>query len=1396
MKELPILLALVFSFVAGNIKFQNSISQVDLSPRSGSVSIIKSLYTPQGIQQSGVENSSLAVSDLISVPGSARVAAVPWTEVSFDNIAPRGMKMKECWNGMGMDDQGRIYIGFTSSRADGREDFLVFSYDPQTGKRTFLGTFLDSVAAAGNAYKGENIPKGHTRMIYINGRMYMGSQSFHDLKLEIESLSTYRGSHLFAFDLSLGLLKDLSAALPQGVVTEHEGLISLNILPHENLLVGLAHPSSDMVLYDYLNEQLVKVIPGIPWKLGNPLSREIIVAPSGNIYTYRGTEDVSQLNESHSVWVNNIHTGEMRDTGFQMTRGFWVGQTQKRDGSKIYVSTIGGQLYEFDVASETFKDLGYELPKTDDRIIEYTYALTLSPDETKLYYVPSVIKKQGGTAGLGKAGSGELYYHDLATGQVVFVQQLPRGIYTSADLRDSKNIYFAHFGSDTNLWTGKPSLFILPAPSIPVAALTRMALYPNIETVGVVVTGSNLSKTANLMYQREGESTWKTGHPLMKIDDGRLAGSLFGLSPAATYNIKVLDGQTEISGSITTQPEELQFTATTVLYVDDDAASGGDGSKAAPFKTIQEGLNRAAAGTQVLVADGVYRESLSFPASGAAGSWIQVKAEGGGAILDGSKDLNGITWTRYKNGIWYTNIKPTIKYLARDGQRFYMYDNLKGLVERRGHNKVVMNEGWYIAPNTTRLYVRSLDDPSKHSWQIPFLNHAIDADGRNWIWIEGLEIRYYGTADSCGICVKNSSHVVIRKNVIHNLQLGVFINWNGSEEQGNDTRIEYNKFYDPPVNDWPWKAVKGTTMEGTAIVVRGHIGAIVRGNEIHNFFNGIYTGSSAALENSGIAFDADIYNNHIHHIGDDALEPEGACINQRFRNNTVDAALVGISLAPVTQGPAWVLRSSFTNFTGTSIKWDLKSDGVVLIYHNTSWTNEKDLNAMSMIHPVFNSVMRNNIFQGNGFAFEAPFTGATGHDWNYDNWYTTRGSGLPKFKWEKISYTTIADLCKAASLECNGYEDFPGLTNPGGGDFTLLPSSPNIDRGIVIQGINDVFTGNAPDIGAFEQGAQITPIEVTPVPGTEEPGLELPPVVVSVVRGDANPTNAASVNFTVSFSGSVSGVDSGDFSLITSGSITDAFVTNVNGSGSVFIVSVNTGSQDGSIGLNVKDDDSIIDGAGRALGGAGAGNGNFTSGEVYSVIKTIPMNVVSVFFVSNKTNDGFILESGKNSGKGGGIDSVAPTFYLGDNAQDRQFRTILDFNTAELPDNAVVTNATLKIKKLSVTGTDPFITHQNALVDINNGPFGLPALQAADFQAAASMAPAGMLLNDPVDNWFSAVLDKNALQYINKTGSTQFRLGFQTANNGDLGADTIKFHSGNSLTPGYFPNLQVDYYVP
>lgn len=606
-------------------------------------------------------------------------------------------------------------------------------------------------------------------------------------------------------------------------------------------------------------------------------------------------------------------------------------------------------------------------------------------------------------------------------------------------------------------------------------AFTQLSFVPNIETAGVVVSGSGLPSTAALFYRKSGETNWHPGHALMRIDDGRLIGSLFGLAPSTAYEVKVSDGTNEISGAVTTQPAELTFTPSAVLHVNAAAAPGGDGSAGAPFRTIQEAVNRAAPGTQILVADGVYSEAVTFPASGTTGNWIQVKAAGSAAILDGSESLAGKKWSPLSgvNKVWFIKLGRPIAYLARDGQRFYNYDSLKGLKQAIGHANVTMKEGWFYESLTGRLYVRSLDNPSNHRWQAPRLNRAFDIAARDWIWIEGFEIRYYGTrTDGCGVCAVNASHLVVRNNKIHNLQLGVFFNWNGSEAQGNDTRVEFNEIYDPPVNEWPWKAVKGTSMEGTGIVVRGHSGAIVRGNHIHHYFNGIYSGSSAALENPNIAFDADIYDNRIHHIGDDGLEPEGACVNHRFRRNVVDGALVGVSIAPVTQGPVWIVRNLFVNFSGTSVKWALNPDGAVLIYHNTSWTNAAGLNAMSTITWMKNTVMRNNIFQGNGYAFESVVTGASANDWNYNNWHTTRGAAGPRFKWENVAYQTMAQLCAATGLECNGHEEPPGLVNPLAGDFRLLPTSPNINRGALIPGVNDDFSGSAPDIGAFENESQ------------------------------------------------------------------------------------------------------------------------------------------------------------------------------------------------------------------------------------------------------------------------------------------------------------------------------------
>ena len=109
------------------------------------------------------------------------------------------------------------------------------------------------------------------------------------------------------------------------------------------------------------------------------------------------------------------------------------------------------------------------------------------------------------------------------------------------------------------------------------------------------------------------------------------------------------------------------------------------------------------------------------------------------------------------------------------------------------------------------------------------------------------------------------------------------------------------------------------------------------------------------------------------------------------------------------------------------------------------------------------------------------------------------------------------------------------------------------------------------------------------------------PIVVSINCSvpSCPATSAATVSWAVTFSKSVTGVDATDFTLAATG-VSGAYITAVSGSGTSWTVTANTGIGSGTLGLNLVDDDTIIDAGGGKLGGAGAGNGNFT-GEVYPI---------------------------------------------------------------------------------------------------------------------------------------------------------------------------------------------------
>lgn len=294
------------------------------------------------------------------------------------------------------------------------------------------------------------------------------------------------------------------------------------------------------------------------------------------------------------------------------------------------------------------------------------------------------------------------------------------------------------------------------------------------------------------------------------------------------------------------------------------------------------------------------------------------------------------------------------------------------------------------------------------------------------------------------------------------------------------------------------------------------------------------------------------------------------------------------------------------------------------------------------------------------------------------------------------------------------------------------------------------------------------------------------PAVLSVQSLNASPTNLSSVNYKVTFSDIVSGVDSADFSLTTSG-ITAASVGVVSGSGAVWLVNVRTGKGSGTLRLDVLDDDSIRDSANHPLGGTGATNGRFVSAPSYTMNRTNKGYSTALL-------DGWVLESAKNS-RIGGSRSASANLLVGDDLANKQYQALLSFDTSGLPDTATVVKVTLRVRKASVTGTDPISTHGLLKVDIRKGYFGnSQALELADFQALPGLLNAGSFAAQ-ASGWYQAILSPAAFASINKVGLTQFRLHFTSPNNNDNSADTLNLFAGDAAASSQ-PILLVDYVMP
>jgi hypothetical protein len=142
--------------------------------------------------------------------------------------------------------------------------------------------------------------------------------------------------------------------------------------------------------------------------------------------------------------------------------------------------------------------------------------------------------------------------------------------------------------------------------------------------------------------------------------------------------------------------------------------------------------------------------------------------------------------------------------------------------------------------------------------------------------------------------------------------------------------------------------------------------------------------------------------------------------------------------------------------------------------------------------------------------------------------------------------------------------------------------------------------------GTNTSGATITRDDTMNVSWTTGSCDTTAPSVTSISAANTNPTNTTgNLSWDVTFSESVTGVDASDFNLANTGLGGSPAITNVSGSGASYTVTASSGSDSGTLGLNLTDNDSIVDGAGNKLGGTNPGNGDFT-GDVYVIDRAAP----------------------------------------------------------------------------------------------------------------------------------------------------------------------------------------------
>lgn len=509
-----------------------------------------------------------------------------------------------------------------------------------------------------------------------------------------------------------------------------------------------------------------------------------------------------------------------------------------------------------------------------------------------------------------------------------------------------------------------------------------------------------------------------------------------------------------------------------------------DGGAEKPFKTIQQGLDKAGTGDRVYVRAGMYRERVAFKKSGAPGQSVVLEGEAG-AEVDGSTPWTP-QWEKAADlgpDIWRAKIDFKPATLTADGKY------LVALLEEKG------------GVNALAKGVRNEEGKTKADQ----LDSDFSGLKGGWVYIQKrgeILLRLYGGKDPTAMPVtaapmepvilfKDVDHCIAKGLILKNAHYGAyFTNTAGSvldhctvtacdhgawlDKDARACKVNYceitlNPVFDPqsPKSEFVWIAFKDFGYSDRRGVELRNSGAghEVAYNFIHDHHDGIETKSDDP--NPEFNRDADIHHNLIGEVLDDPLEPNSDEVNNRWHHNRSLKGGIGMRIKFPHKGPLYIYR----NMLNGKFWCYKKSECETYVYHNTVLADYA-LRITDAELPHF--YFMNNIFLCRGqYLFAVT---------------PEKKRIVPKMPKEQFDYNLYSGdsekLTAKSGFEVHGvYVDKVENSGVDLKTYQLTANSLAIDSGVDLSShfakpLPDCpagyFKGKAPDLGAFEFGLDET----------------------------------------------------------------------------------------------------------------------------------------------------------------------------------------------------------------------------------------------------------------------------------------------------------------------------------